>query len=275
MIRIGEIAYANCVPICAAFRKMGGSEKYAFVQGEPAMLNRILYAGEIDVAPCSSFEYALHPKSYLLIPDLSISSEREVKSVLLTSRWPIKDLNGKTVLLSPASATSNVLVRVLLEKRYGHRCTFGHPEKDASPPGVHADAKVTIGNPALKSYLQDKKNEYVYDLSLLWNEFTDLPFVFALWVLRRDAAEKAPAEVSLLVRDLFRAREYAESHFEEIAAEFEGAMEIPRADLVRYWETISYDLSEDKIRSLRRYFAYAEELGLLPETPSLEFYRVP
>ena len=72
MIRIGEITYANSVPIFAALRKMGLADPYEFIPGEPAELNRMLYAGEIDLAPCSSFEYGLHPTEYFLIPDLSI-----------------------------------------------------------------------------------------------------------------------------------------------------------------------------------------------------------
>jgi len=51
MIRIGEIAYANSAPIFAALRRMGLADPYEFIPGEPAELNRMLYAGEIDLAP--------------------------------------------------------------------------------------------------------------------------------------------------------------------------------------------------------------------------------
>jgi chorismate dehydratase len=273
MIRIGEITYANCVPIFAALRKMAQGSEYIFVRGEPSELNRMLYKGEIDLSPSSSFEYALHPGEYLLAPGLSISSEREVKSVLLFSRYPIEALHEKTVLLSSASASSNALIQILLNKQFGHRCSYHLDDSGDSGLRHDGDARLMIGNPALKAHLEGEGEEYVYDLSLLWKEFTGLPFVFALWIIRRDAVRRMPGEIFRLVQGLYKAKDYAALHFSELAGDFETIMEIPKDELVRYWETISYDLDELKIKSLRLYYDYAEELGLIPQSPPLEFYE--
>jgi chorismate dehydratase len=272
MIRVGEITYANCLPIFAALRKLGRADDYEFVRGEPAALNRMLYQGKVDLAPCSSLEYALHPEEYFLIPDLSISSEEEVKSVLLISRLPIDQLDGKKILLSSASASSNALIRILLEKRYGHKCDYLFPEEDVPGNSSETEARVVIGNSALKSYLDKDEEKYIYDLSLLWNEFTGLPFVFALWIVRRDVVKRNPEEVSQLIQRLSRAKEYALSHLAEIAGEFAKVLEISEEDLIRYWESISYDMDQRKTESLRRYFDYAEELGLIPQSPPLKFF---
>ncbi len=274
MIRVGEITYANCLPIFAALRRGGEVDRYEFIRGEPSALNRMLYQGEVDLAPCSSLEYALHPEEYFLIPDLSISSEGEVKSVLLISRLPIDQLDGKKILLSSASASSNALIRILLEKRYGHKCDYLLPGEEGSGNSPEAEARVIIGNSALKSYLEKDEEKYIYDLSLLWNEFTGLPFVFALWIVRRDVVERNIEEVSRLIHGLSQAKEYALSHLAEIAEEFTKVLEISADDLVRYWESISYDLDQRKTESLRRYFDYAEELGLIPQSPPLKFIQV-
>lgn len=274
MIRIGEITYANSVPIFAALRKMGLADPYEFIPGEPSELNRMLHTGRIDLAPCSSFEYGLHPTEYFLIPDLSISSDREVKSVLLTSRCPIEELGGKMVLLSSASASSNALIRILLEKHYGHTCSYVFSGEAGSGLASDADARITIGNEALKAYLRKHKGleGYVYDLSLLWRDFTGLPFVFALWIIRREAVLREKEEISRLVQSLYRARDYAISHFPDMAGECGKTLEIPAEDLVRYWESMSFDLNEEKIKSLKSYFDYAEELGLIPKSPPLIFF---
>lgn len=274
MIRIGEITYANSVPIFAALRKMGLADPYEFIPGEPSVLNHMLYAGEIDLAPCSSFEYGLHPTEYFLIPDLSISSDHEVKSVLLISRFPIEDLDGRMIFLSRASASSNALIRILLEKHYKVGCTYRFPEDGLHLPGFEADARIMIGNRALKAYLGKNRGQpgYVYDLSLLWREFTGLPFVFALWIIRREAVLRETEMISSLIQALYRARDFARSHIREIAGEFEKALEIPAEDLVRYWDSISFDLDEEKVKSLKSYFDYAEELGLIPKSPLLIFF---
>jgi len=270
MLRIGEIPYANCIPLFHSLRKTGAGKNLSFVRGEPAILNRMLLAGQVDLAPSSSFEYGLHPDRYLLVPDLSISSGREIQSVLLFSAVPIEKLQGKTVLLSTASASSNALLRILLQKRYRLDCHYRFEDE-----GLHstadAAARLDIGNSALKAHLRGEEEGFVYDLSVLWREFADLPFVFALWMIRRNVVQTQKDEISRLLRQLRKAREYSESHYPEIARDVEEAVGIPADDLVRYWKSIAYDLDPVKIQSLKRYFGYACELGLIPEPPPLHF----
>lgn len=270
MIRIGEIPYANCTPLFHSLRKTGAGKNLTFVQGEPATLNRMLFAGEIDLAPSSSFEYGLHPDRYFLIPDLSISSGREIQSVLLLSTVPIEKLGGKTLELSPASSTSNALLRILLHKRYHIDCRY-HLAGDAPHAPTGAAARLDIGNSALRAHLQKEEEGFVYDLAVLWREFTGLPFVFALWMVRREVVVKKKEEIIHLAGTLRKARKYAEDHYPEIARATKSAVGIDADDLVHYWQTLSYNLDDKKIESLGRYFDYACELGLIPENPSLYF----
>ncbi|NOY52428.1 MAG: menaquinone biosynthesis protein [Deltaproteobacteria bacterium] len=270
MIRIGEIPYANCTPLFHSLRKTGAGKNLTFVQGEPATLNRMLFAGEIDLAPSSSFEYGLHPDRYLLMPDLSISSGREIQSVLLLSTVPIEKLGGKTLELSPASATSNALLRILLHKQYRIDCHY-HLTEGKAHAAADVAARLDIGNSALKAHLQKKEEGFVYDLAVLWRDFTGLPFVFALWMIRREIVATKKEEIMRLAGTLREARKYAEGHYPEIARAAKSAVGIDADDLVRYWQTLSYNLDDKKIESLERYLDYACELGLIPESPSLNF----
>ncbi len=270
MIRIGEIPYANCTPLFHSLRQRETGGNLTFIRGEPSTLNRMLFEGEVDLAPSSSFEYGLHPDRYFLLPDLSISSGREIQSVLLLSTVPIEELGGEQVELSPASATSNALLRILFKKRYRIDCNLELPAgKSHATAGV--TARLDIGNSALKAHLKKKEAGFVYDLSILWREFTGLPFVFALWMVRKETAGERPEEIHPLAEALRTARIYAEDHYPAIAGETEKILQIPAADLVRYWESIAYDLDDEKIESLKRYFDYACELGLIPTSPSLRF----
>jgi chorismate dehydratase len=233
----------------------------------------MLYEGGIDIAPCSTFEYGLHPERYWLVPDISISAHREVQSVLLFSRVPIEKLQDRRVLLSPASATSNALLRILLEKCYGLRCLYDVGRETAGKLPPDADARVAIGNAALRDYLRGEGGEHVYDLAELWHDFTGLPFVFALWMLRRDAARARSAEIGQLIQALREARRMAPSRFEEFAGAAARTLDIAPADLLQYWHTIAYDLDEEKIVSLKRFFHDAEVLGLIPAAPALRFFE--
>ena len=58
MIRLGRISYVNMAPVF--FRLEHDVEEVA---GVPTELNRLLIAGEIDLAPISSIEYARHAEA--------------------------------------------------------------------------------------------------------------------------------------------------------------------------------------------------------------------
>ena len=114
MLRIGQIEYANCTPLFHVLREQFPGSGYEFVTGVPAELNRMLLAGEIDVCPSSSIEYAYHPDRYTILPHLSISSIGAVASVLLFSKVPVEELDGLKIRLSSESATSVNLLKILL-----------------------------------------------------------------------------------------------------------------------------------------------------------------
>ena len=81
MIRLGRISYVNMAPV---FYRVEAT--FDEVQGVPTALNRQLVAGEIDVAPISSIEYARHAASLRLLPRLCVSSEGAVESIQLVTR---------------------------------------------------------------------------------------------------------------------------------------------------------------------------------------------
>src|SRR5213594_888949 len=109
------------------------------IQGVPTELNRGLLAGELDVAPISSIEYARNAERLRLLPRLCVGSEGAVDSIQLVSRRPLEQI--RTVAVTAESATSVVLTKVLL------------PEADHVPleHWDDADAKLLIGDAALKS----------------------------------------------------------------------------------------------------------------------------
>jgi len=76
------------------------------------------------VTQCDRGSSATHSERYLILPDLSISSVGPVASVLLFSRVPVEELDGREILLSAESATSVNLLRILLSKRFGHSCRY-------------------------------------------------------------------------------------------------------------------------------------------------------
>ena len=96
MIRLGRIGYVNMAPVF--FRLEAEVEE---VVGVPTELNRRLLAGEIDVAPISSIEYARNADRLRLLPRLCVSSEGAVDSIQLVSRTPLEQV--RSVAVTPES----------------------------------------------------------------------------------------------------------------------------------------------------------------------------
>jgi chorismate dehydratase len=182
MLRIGQIEYANCTPLFHVLKECFPCSGYEFIPGVPSELNSRLASGLIDVCPCSSIEYARQASKYRILPQLSISSDGPVASVLLFSRCTIEKLQGRTILLSSESATSVNLLRVLMKQRYNSVCRYLVTHQ-TTPDTLYDDspALLLIGDAALRASLRES-DVYIYDLGALWHDWTGLPFVFALWL---------------------------------------------------------------------------------------------
>jgi chorismate dehydratase len=271
MIRIGEIRYLNCTPIFTVLRETCGDAPYSFVQGTPAMLNGQLRAGEIDLCPSSSIEYGRNPDSYLILPDLSISADGPVMSVLLFSRVPVEQLQGRAIALTDESATSVALLKIILSRMYGFTNSY-----TVVSGGVHAaladhDAVLLIGDRALQENMAES-GYLVYDLGELWRHFTGYPFVFALWLARKELLVKNGGELQVLQQRLLQAKRLSLESLERIAAVTAQNCWTNSDFLINYWRVLSYDLTPRHLSGLSLFFRYAAECGVLEQEPPIRMY---
>ncbi len=271
-LRIGQIDYANCTPIFTTLQKHFDCSRYRFICGVPAVLNEMLARGEIDVCPSSSIAYGFSPQRYCLLPELSISSIGPVKSVLLFSRIPIETLNNQTIGLTTESATSVNLLRIILAKQYGFVNDFQRFDLSLDKALESFSAVLLIGDRALQG-LAGSTGLHVYDLGDLWHSFTGLPFVFALWIVTRQAADHKRDLVGKLSVDLIEAKRRAYESYEEIASGCRELAWMSGPALVEYWRTISYDLTPDHLEGVRTFYRYAAELGILAREPEIRMFE--
>jgi len=253
MLALGEIAYANCVPVQAPFRACWGSV-YRFTAGEPAAVNRLLASGAVDCGPVSSIELARHPDRYQIIPDLAIAAAGAARSVLLLTPVAPAALADREVWLTPASATSVILLRILLERFTGVTPRY----RDGEPDDPHAP-RLLIGDRAMTAAATAPPGVSVVDLGAWWREATGLPMVFALWLLRRDTAAREPEACAELARRLAAARDAGCADLDRLARDHATAA-LPAARLSDYWRTLSYHLGPKEQAGLNRFLALAKEI---------------
>lgn len=270
MLKLGHIIYSNCLPPHAGI--LTGTVPFPFelVEGIPSELNLLLYKGEIDVSPSSSIEYAVNPGRYLILPGFSITSRKEVGSIILQSRVPITGLDGRTVSLTTASATSVVLLRILLKLRYGVHPEYSTFVQGKDDPFGRVDAMLFIGDLALMARPR-ADYPYLYDLGLLWHEFTGLPFVFAMWQVNRK--KKIDNDLSRLYDILVRSKAYGLANIPDLAARYADRFGLPVQTLAGYWKSLSYDLGDDEKRGLLSFYRYAAEIGEIENTTELRFWE--
>ncbi len=272
MLRVGHITYANCAPFFHFLRRAGFEGE--IVPGVPAQLNRMLSEGEIDVSPSSSFEYARGWRDYQLLPNLSISSRGPVKSVLLFASRPLEDLEGQAIALTGESATSIHLLEILLREFLGFRSVRLGPSKGPVEETIAAGGNaLLIGDRALKAAGTANPECRIYDLGELWKACTGLPFVFALWIIRRDAAREKRSELLQLHSRLLESRKMAFASLENLAAQSVEKEWMEEHKLVDYWKAMSYDLDEEHLAGLMLYFELCVKYRFIPEMPEIRFFK--
>lgn len=170
--RVGSVPYLNAVPLTR-----GLEEEIIFVV--PSKLAEMLQHDELDAALVSITEVLFHDR-YEILDGVAIASLGEVLSVHLAHKQPLTEI--KEIYCDTASLTSVNLLKVLLAEQ-GLK-----PEFKPLPSyerAVELDNVLLIGDRAI-DFLRAPHSHEIWDLGAAWFEMTELPFVYAVWALRRD-----------------------------------------------------------------------------------------
>jgi predicted solute-binding protein len=165
--------YSNSAPLVDKLTEV--DPRVRVINDHPSCLVRDLNAGRADVALIPVAHLLSHPE-LVMLEGLGVAAEGKVQSVLLKCNVPLKQV--RTVGRDPASATSNALAEVLLKKHFKVNAEL-HDFHTIEKP----DAAVVIGDRALCA---DPAPAEDIDLAEAWHEMTGLPFVFAVWAVRKD-----------------------------------------------------------------------------------------
>ncbi|AJS58035.1 menaquinone biosynthetic enzyme MqnA/MqnD family protein [Paenibacillus sp. IHBB 10380] len=268
---IGKIKYTNAWPIFHYFEPSTLHEPASMVSEVPSYLNQGMSDGSIDIGALSSFAYGLLSEQLLLLPELSVSADGPVKSILLFSREPLDSMGNGTIALTNTSATSVNLLKILMSKALGAHPTYLTTEPDLEIMMSNADAALLIGDNAIKASWEEH-GYYVTDLGAWWKEWTGHSMTFAVWAVNRDTAQRKPEAIVEIV-DAFqtsKARSLANLQpiVEEACSTIGGTTEYWE----RYFSNLCYDFGERQYEGLRLYFRYAYELGLVQHKVHMEVW---
>jgi len=296
-VRVGHIQFLNCYPLYHGLQRRGmwalarGADEeprdspsltpdgvgvdalspplFELIPGVPTDLNRMLAAGDIDLGPISSIAYARDHKRLLLSRRLSISSFGAVDSIQVVARGRLEDV--RSVALTRQSATSVALLKTILKLRLGVDASYHDLEGSVANALKAHDAVLLIGDQGLDALYFPEPGTVCYDLGALWQEWTGLPMVYAVWAAREDFARTHEEELVAVEDELARCMDYGREHQADVV---EGALERSRLDrpaLARYFYILHYDFPPVYQQGLRRFYELAYEAGELTELPQLRF----
>ena len=262
LMRLGDIEFLNTWPVTYALRKGLVPSKVHWVQATPADLNRRLLSGELDASAVSSVLYLRHPEELVPVPGLCIRSDAGVHSVLVVSRQPLSTLKGRTLGVSNQGATTPVLLKLVARQRQLkiklEVTPLRYPEILKEYP-----AALLIGDEALQASQSADPLQW-WDLGEAWTSWTRLPFVYSLWVMRREVAERRPEALETLREGLEASYHWGKTHERELIGMMRGMYPFETNFLKAYLQALSYDLDAKAWAGLTRFAREAEEIGELP-----------
>jgi len=270
-LNVGRIPYANLFPIFHYLERNGNREKFRFVKGAPSKLNKMIRHGKLDISPSSSVEYLKNKSQYRILPYLSISSSGPINSIFLFSKSPIEDLGGSNIAVTSESDTSTALLKVILKEFLALDCTF-------EPTGIKnvnellstysaalhiGDTAMTEGRKLRNGMSGSIPGLNIYDLGELWHKHTGLPFVYALWLIRKESMNDKDDLIRDLSDELLNAKQYSSEQLSSIAKDAPHNKWIQEEELVRYWKDISYDFTSKHMEGLKLFEKYAIKTNAL------------
>lgn len=258
---IGAVSYLNTKPLVAGLDAI--DTRYKLVFDLPSRLADRLASGELDVALIPSVEASLDP-SYRIISDACIGCQGPVWSVKLLSR--VADPSQiKTLALDEGSRTSRALTKVILAHRHNCRPELLNLPMDEDWRSCDADAVLIIGDRAMN--VDSTGFAWQWDLGQEWNQWTGLPFVFAMWVARRDE------DLDFLGGILSHARDRGIAQIDELVQQHHASYGLTPDQCDDYLRNrLHFYLGPNEKSALSLFYRYAAQLSLVPENTELEFH---
>ncbi|MBQ1249099.1 MAG: menaquinone biosynthesis protein [Selenomonadales bacterium] len=271
--QVGHINFLNCLPLSYSFLKQQTDDLFTVTRGVPSELNYKITHDELDISPVSAIVYARNSEKLMLLPNLSISIEGAIRSLIIESKRPIEQLDGAHIGLTAKSENTHCVVKILLEKGYGIKPRYTVDTIQPNEVGDY-DATLLIGDDALYTYHHKQEGYYYYDVGSEWRKMTGLPLVCAVWTVREEFAKENPALVAKIAKRLSKGFEFGLRHKEVAIATMNDGEVYSDVELSEYLGLLNWGFSPRHQQALEYMYQMAYELDLVPCVPKIKIAEV-
>ena len=260
------------------FRHSTLSERFELSDSVPRQLGQQAAAGEILAGLLPLVDFLRLQDTFERIGHFGIAVRRRAGSTLLFSRKPIRQLDGATIAVTEESSTTVCLLRLLLEQRYEITPAV-YDRVRVPPPGAgvgegiptpkvegrrdlaaDADALLLIGDEALRFQHSNTSYPYELDVAFEWWLWQHLPFVFAVWAIRKDASAQDKRQIEL---GLAKSLGVNLTQLEFIAQDSSKTLGLPASELETYLSSFIYRLGRSEEEGIRRFKELLDGANLL------------
>lgn len=255
---IGKIPYLNSVPFYSHFEK----QQYRILPVAPRRMGVLSEQGEVDAGPFSLMDYFAQEDALELM-GWCIATRDQVKSVMLFANDGWKGLEGKRIGITDDTSTSVRLLRVLLEKKYGVKADFVRMHAGINDYSKF-DAVLLIGDEALRRKKTGLNGfELVFDLAAEWYDWQKLPFVFAVWAMKKSLPEASKSELKNI---LSRSLEQSEENFAAVGDMHGKQLGLTTEETVDYLAGFNYKLGEREREAMAKFRELVREITSVETT---------
>ncbi len=261
---IARIPYTNCAPFFHGLTSAEaparpadqGADGWEWADLSPRQLGQEAKEGRLVAGPMALADFFRLNDTFERLGSLGIAVRGRCGSALLFSRKPARQLDGEIIAVTEETSTTALLLRLILEQQFHIK-----PKQYVRGPATDdAEAMLLIGDEALKFRAVNRRYPYETDLAFEWWLWQHLPFVFAVWAVRKDAS---PAEAQRLSRLLQHQLAVHTARLEELAKERAPSLGLPPEEVQRYLTSFVYRLSEPEERAITQFEALVREHHLL------------
>lgn len=264
--RLAASSYLNTAPLIWSFLEGAQSQRVQLLtDAAPSRCADLLAQHTVDAALVPVIEYQRIPE-LAVVPGVCVGSRGRVRSVVLVTREDVQLKDVQSVALDIQSRTSAALIQVIFREFLNRSPQYSNFSPSLPAMLEEHDAALLIGDPAMTF---PRERLRVYDLAALWREYTNLGFVFAMWMARKSAGGAVPESVRAV--DFAGARDEGLAHANEIAARYEKMLNLPAAELHSYLtKNICFTLNEEMQEGLALFYRLAYRHGIIPAERPLE-----
>src|SRR5450759_1825387 len=239
-IRISAVKYANTYPFIYGLMESGFDKKVILETDHPADCASKLINGRADVGliPVATLPLL---KEYHIISDYCIGANGNVRTVMLLSNCPFKEIEA--IYLDYRSRSSVNLSKVLAKNSWKKEFRWINTSEgfDFLNIGLN-EAVVLIGD---QCFEYENSFRYKIDLAREWKEFSGLPFVFACWAANKILDKE-------FIEEFDKALRSGVKNIDAVVEKFGKTGTITGKVLKKYLtENIDYDFNEEKKMGLK------------------------